>query len=54
MCVSVAKTGSNIFRGLPFEIRVPKQKTLQAMQDARDGKGKQYTDINDMFEDLED
>lgn len=37
--------------GLPFEARIPKRETLQAMEDARAGKGKKYDSIADLFED---
>ena len=39
--------------GIPFEMRIPNQKTRQAMQDARDGKGEKYDTVEEMFHDLE-
>ena len=39
-------------QGIPFDLRVPNQNTLQAMKDARDGKGKRYDSVEKMFEDL--
>ena len=39
-------------RGLPFELRLPNEKTLQAMKNAREGKGKKYDSVSTMFEDL--
>jgi DNA-damage-inducible protein J len=38
-------------KGLPFDVRIPNQETVQAMQDARDGKGKRYDDVTSLFED---
>ncbi len=37
-------------KGLPFDVRIPNQETVQAMQDARDGKGKRYDDVTSLFE----
>lgn len=39
--------------GIPFEMRIPNQETRQAMQDARDGKGKKYATVEEMFCELE-
>ncbi len=39
--------------GLPFDVRVPTQKTIQAMRDARQGKGKRYDSVSSMFQDCE-
>jgi DNA-damage-inducible protein J len=38
--------------GIPFKLRVPNKKTLQAMDEARTGKGKIYHDVNSLFNDL--
>jgi DNA-damage-inducible protein J len=38
-------------KGLPFDVRIPNRETVQAMQDARDGKGKGYEDVASLFED---
>ncbi|WP_417916579.1 type II toxin-antitoxin system RelB/DinJ family antitoxin [Candidatus Electronema sp. JC] len=37
--------------GLPFEARIPAPETVQAMQDARDGKGTLYSSVQDMLAD---
>ena len=37
--------------GLPFEPRIPKRETVQAMEDARAGKGKKYDSVADLFKD---
>ncbi len=39
--------------GIPFEMRIPNQETMQSMQDARDGKGKKYATVEEMFCELE-
>ena len=39
-------------RGLPFEIRIPNEATLKAIEDARTRRGKKFKDIGDLFEDL--
>jgi len=40
-------------RGLPFDPRLPNATTIQAMEDAREGKGKTYAGVKEMFDDLE-
>ena len=40
-------------QGIPFDLHIPNQETLQAMRDARDGKGKKYDSVDEMFEDLQ-
>jgi DNA-damage-inducible protein J len=37
--------------GLPFDARIPTHETIQAMQDARNGKGKQYDSVASMLDD---
>ena len=37
--------------GLPFDVRLPTEKTIQAMQNTRKGKGKQYDSVKSMFKD---
>ena len=39
--------------GLPFEARVPKQQTIEAMREAREGIGKQYDSVHAMLKDLD-
>jgi DNA-damage-inducible protein J len=38
--------------GLPFELRIPNKKTLDAMNSARNGEGKKYDDVDSLFKDL--
>ena len=40
-------------RGLPFELKVPNQKTMQAIENSRQGKGKAFPSTQDLFDDLE-
>jgi DNA-damage-inducible protein J len=40
--------------GLPFETKVPTEETVQAMQDAREGKGTLYSSVQDMFADCKE
>jgi len=40
-------------QGIPFDLHIPNQETLQAMRDARVGKGKKYDSVDEMFEDLQ-
>ncbi len=39
-------------KGLPFEPRVPSATTMQALEDARKGKGGKYNTVNEMIDDL--
>jgi len=38
--------------GIPFEMRIPNKKTLQAMDNARTGEGKKYDDVTSLFDDI--
>ncbi|MEE8397614.1 MAG: type II toxin-antitoxin system RelB/DinJ family antitoxin [Desulfobacterales bacterium] len=39
-------------QGIPFDLRLPNKDTIVAMKDARNGKGKRYDGVREMFEDL--
>ncbi len=39
-------------QGISFDLRIPNKDTLQAMKDARNGKGKKYDNVEKMFEDM--
>lgn len=39
-------------QGIPLELRVPRQETLQAMEEARRGEGKSYSSVQELFDDL--
>ena len=38
-------------RGLPFDARIPNNETVNAMHDARMGKGKRYESVTELFKD---
>jgi len=40
-------------RGLPFELQVPHEKTMKAIENSRQGKGKAFSSTKDLFDDLE-
>lgn len=40
-------------QGLPFDVPIPAEKTIKAMQKARQGEGKQYDSVKSMFDDCE-
>lgn len=42
------------YRGLPFDVRLPNQTTIDAMEDAREGRGTRYDTVEDMFADMEE
>ena len=39
-------------RGLPFELSVPNEKTMKAIDDSRQGKGKRFSTVQELFDDL--
>lgn len=39
-------------RGLPFELKVPSEKTMKAIENSRQGKGKKFASEKELFEDL--
>ena len=39
-------------RGLPFELHVPNEKTMKAIDDSRQGKGKRFSSTRELFDDL--
>ena len=40
-------------QGLPFELQIPNRKTMKAIENSRQGKGKSFSSTKDLFEDLE-
>ena len=39
-------------RGLPFELKVPNETTVKAIENSRQGKGKKFATEDELFEDL--
>ena len=39
-------------KGLPFELHVPNEKTMRAIENLRQGKGKTFSSSDELFEDL--
>jgi len=39
-------------QSIPFDLRVPSEETVQSMREAREGIGRKYETVQDMFEDL--
>ncbi len=39
-------------RGLPFELHVPNEKTMKAIESSRQGKGKTFSTAQELFDDL--
>ncbi len=39
--------------GIPFDLRIPNDKTIRAMDDARKGKGTEYGTVKELFNDLD-
>ena len=40
-------------RGLPFELHIPNEKTMKAIENSRDGKGQRFSSVQELFDDLE-
>lgn len=39
-------------QGLPFDLKVPNEKTMKAIDNSRNGKGKSFSTPEDLFDDL--
>lgn len=39
-------------RGLPFELRIPNEETINAIENSRQGKGETFTSPQQLFDDL--
>jgi DNA-damage-inducible protein J len=39
-------------RGLPFELHIPNEKTMKAIENSRRGHGKTFSSTDELFEDL--
>jgi DNA-damage-inducible protein J len=56
--LSVSKSFELFYRqviangGLPFELHVPNEKTMKAIENSRQGKGKTFSSPDELFEDL--
>ena len=40
-------------RGLPFELHIPNEKTMKAIENSREGKGQKFSSAQELFHDLE-
>ncbi len=38
--------------GLPFELHVPNEKTMKAIENSRQGRGKRFSSTQELFDDL--
>jgi len=39
-------------KGLPFDLQVPNEKTMEAIRNSRSGKGKRFSSSKELFKDL--
>jgi len=39
--------------GLPFELKIPSEQTMKAIENSRQGKGKNFGSVKDLLNDLE-
>ncbi len=39
-------------RGLPFELQIPNEKTMKAIENSRQGKGKTFSSAEALYDDL--
>jgi len=39
-------------RGLPFELHIPNEKTMKAIENSRKGKGQRFSSAQELFDDL--
>ncbi len=40
-------------RGLPFDLNIPNEQTMKAIHNSRAGRGKSFSEVDDLFNDLE-
>ncbi len=40
-------------KGLPFELQIPNEKTMEAIENSRMGKGKSFSNPDDLFKELD-
>ena len=40
-------------RGIPFDVKIPNQQTIDAMRELKNGGGKTYKTSQDMYDDLD-
>lgn len=40
-------------KGLPFDVKIPTEKTQKALDELESGKGKNFKNIDDLFNDLD-
>jgi len=38
--------------GLPFELHIPNEKTMKAIENSREGKGQRFSSARELFDDL--
>lgn len=56
--LSVSKSFELFYRqviaqhGLPFELHIPNEKTMKAIENSREGKGKKFSSARELFDDL--
>jgi DNA-damage-inducible protein J len=39
-------------KGLPFELKIPNEKTMRSIENSRTGKGKTFSSTEDLYDDL--
>jgi DNA-damage-inducible protein J len=39
-------------RGLPFELQIPNEKTMKAIENSRQGKGQRFSSLEALYDDL--
>ncbi len=42
-----------LHRGIPFELKIPNETTLQAIKELESGKGKKFASVDDLFKELD-
>ena len=56
--LSVSKSFELFYRqviaqhGLPFELHIPNEKTMKAIENSREGKGQKFSSARELFDDL--
>jgi DNA-damage-inducible protein J len=42
------------YKGLPFEVKLPDEETIKAIEEYKQGKGKRFDSVDELFKDLDE
>ncbi len=51
--ISVFNNMIVLYNGLPFELKIPNEKTKQALHELKNREGKSFKNVDELFDDLD-